>query len=394
MSVEHFETVRQTKDGRLVDISLTVSPIRDAAGRIVGASKIARDIREHKRLLDERRIAAENEEAARREVLEVQNRRIQEAARLKSEFVANMSHELRTPLNSIVGFAELMADARFGPLPTKYQEFAQIMHASAQHLLQLINDILDLAKVESGKIDFQPEPVDLAALGSRGDGHRHRACGERENPDDGRRRSVARRVHLDPDAAQAGAVQLPVERDQVHARRRPRHAPRAPARTANGSASRWKTPASASGPKTSTACSSSSSSSMRARAKKFPGSGLGLALTKRLVEAQGGTVGVRSVLGSGSTFFATLPQHVTAESAEITVAIDREGAMKTILIVDDDAAGLRLAERILEAEGFETQVGVDAGAGAGDPEDLDAERDPARHPAVTASTTGWSSRGG
>src|SRR5258705_5798066 len=69
LSVEHFETVRQTKDGRLVDISLTVSPIRDAGGPILGASKIARDIREHKRLLDESRIAAANEEAARREVL-------------------------------------------------------------------------------------------------------------------------------------------------------------------------------------------------------------------------------------------------------------------------------------------------------------------------------------
>jgi hypothetical protein len=80
LSVEHFETQRQTKDGRLVDISLTVSPIRDAAGRVIGASKIARDIREHKRLIDERRVAAENEEAARREVLEAQNHRIRGAS--------------------------------------------------------------------------------------------------------------------------------------------------------------------------------------------------------------------------------------------------------------------------------------------------------------------------
>ena len=96
LSVEHFETVRQAKDGRLVDISLTVSPIRDATGRIIGASKIARDIREHKRLLDERRIAAANEEAARREVLEVQNRRIQEAAapeeRVRRQHVARAPH--------------------------------------------------------------------------------------------------------------------------------------------------------------------------------------------------------------------------------------------------------------------------------------------------------------
>ena len=128
---------------------------------MIGASKIARDIREHKRLLHERQVAAANAEAARREVVDAQTRRLQEAARLKSEFVANMSHELRTPLNSIVGFAELIADARFGPLPDRYQEFARVMHSSAEHLLQLINDILDLAKVESGKIDFQSETVDL-----------------------------------------------------------------------------------------------------------------------------------------------------------------------------------------------------------------------------------------
>ena len=317
LSVEHFETVRQTKDGRLVDISLTVSPIRDANGRIIGASKIARDIREHKRLLDERRIAAANEEAARREVLEAQNRRIQEAARLKSEFVANMSHELRTPLNSIVGFAELIADARFGPLPVKYQDFAQIMHASAQHLLQLINDILDLAKVESGKIDFQPEPVDLSALAGEATTIIKELAAKRKIQVTVDVDPAVGRVYLDPMRLKqvlynylSNAIKFTNEGGRVMLRVRP------------DAGNRFRIEVEDTGigirPEDEHRLFIEFQQLDASTAKKFPGSGLGLALTKRLVEAQGGTVGVRSMFGSGSTFLATLPLRVTAESADVT----------------------------------------------------------------------------
>jgi PAS domain S-box-containing protein len=320
LSVEHFETVRQTKDGRLVDISLTVSPIRDGDGRVIGASKIARDIREHKRLLDERRIAAANEEAARREVLEVQNRRIQEAARLKSEFVSNMSHELRTPLNSIVGFAELIADARFGPLPERYQQFALVMHSSAQHLLQLINDILDLAKVESGKIDFQPEPVNLAELVAETTAiigglatKRKIEVGVDVDPSLGI-------VHLDPIRLKqvlynylSNAIKFTPEGGRVSVRILPE----------TGDRFRLEVEDTGIGikPEDEHRLFIEFQQLDAGTAKKFAGSGLGLALTKRLVEAQGGTVGVRSTFGAGSTFFATLPQHVTAGSADITARL-------------------------------------------------------------------------
>jgi len=319
LSVEHFETVRQTKDGRLVDISLTISPIRDPRGRIIGASKIARDIREHKRLIDERRSATANEEAARREILEAQNRRVQEAARLKSEFVANMSHELRTPLNSIVGFAELIADARFGPLPGRYREFADVMHTSAQHLLQLINDILDLAKVESGKIDFQPERVDLnqlvaeatAIIGGLATKRRIELAVQVDPSLD--------RVYLDPMRLKqvlynylSNAIKFTPEGGRVALRVR-----------ADGD-ERFVVEVEDNG------IGIKSDDVHRlfiefqqldaSTVKKAAGSGLGLALTKRLVEAQGGTVGVRSVFGSGSTFFAILPQQVTAATADITAS--------------------------------------------------------------------------
>jgi PAS domain S-box-containing protein len=317
IAVNHFETKRQAKDGRLLDIALTVSPIRDHTGRIIGASKIARDMGEHKRLLREKQAAAAREEAARREMLEVQNRRIQEAARLKSEFVANMSHELRTPLNSIVGFAELITDARFGPLPGKYQEFARIMHRSAQHLLQLINDILDLAKVESGKIDFQPELVDLAPLVKdamtvvTGLAAKAKISLTADvAPDIGP-------VHLDPMRLKqvlynylSNAIKFTPEGGQVELRVR------------REGDDRFRIEVEDTGigirPEDQHRLFIEFQQLDASTAKKFPGSGLGLALTKRLVEAQGGTVGVRSEFGSGSTFFASLPMQVTAESVEMT----------------------------------------------------------------------------
>jgi PAS domain S-box-containing protein len=317
LNVEHFETVRQRKDGGLVDISLTVSPIRDAAGNVIGASKIARDIGEQKRLLEERRRATANEEAARREVLEVQNRRIQEAARLKSEFVANMSHELRTPLNSIVGFAELIADARFGPLPDKYQDFARIMRRSAGHLLQLINDILDLAKVESGKIDFTPEPVDLAELVNDATTIVTGLAAKGKIQLTVEVDPAVRNAHLDPLRFKqvlynylSNAIKFTGEGGRVNLRLRPE----------GTNCFRLEVEDTGIGirPEDEHRLFIEFQQLDSSTAKKFPGSGLGLALTKKLVEAQGGEVGVHSVFGSGSTFYATLPLRVTAESVNMT----------------------------------------------------------------------------
>ena len=89
---------------------------------------------------------------------------MREANRLKSEFLANMSHELRTPLNAIIGFSEIMHDGKAGTVSNTQHEYLGDILASARHLLKLINDILDLAKVEAGRMDFFPEPVDLVKV--------------------------------------------------------------------------------------------------------------------------------------------------------------------------------------------------------------------------------------
>src|SRR5262249_8119283 len=92
-----------------------------------------------------------------------QNLRIHEANRLKSEFLAAMSHELRTPLNAIIGFAELVFYRKVAPDSPEHHEFLGDILASGRHLLQLINDVLDLATIEPGKLDPGPEPVAIAA---------------------------------------------------------------------------------------------------------------------------------------------------------------------------------------------------------------------------------------
>jgi signal transduction histidine kinase len=91
-------------------------------------------------------------------------RSAQEASKAKSAFLANMSHELRTPLNAIIGFSEFMIQGLFGPLNEKYKEYAGLVHQSGLHLLDVISDILDMAKVEAGRFDLNLEEIDLDAL--------------------------------------------------------------------------------------------------------------------------------------------------------------------------------------------------------------------------------------
>ncbi len=96
--------------------------------------------------------------------LERARRVAEEASRVKSEFMAHMSHELRTPLNAIIGFSEAIRDALMGPVSARYRDYARDIHSSGSHLLHLIKDILDLSKVEAGRIELREEIVDLATL--------------------------------------------------------------------------------------------------------------------------------------------------------------------------------------------------------------------------------------
>ena len=148
------ETVRRRKDGVLMDVALTVSPLKNSRGDVTGASIIARDISEQKRV--------------QTQILNL-NRRLEESAveaenanRAKSTFLSTMSHEIRTPLNAILGYAQLML--RDPTLGAEAKEGLRIIGRSGEHLLGLINDVLDMSKIEAGRTELTAVTFNLPRL--------------------------------------------------------------------------------------------------------------------------------------------------------------------------------------------------------------------------------------
>ena len=149
--IVHYETLRMAKSGRRIDVSLTVSPIQDASGALIGASKIARDITE------QRRVEAEREELLRRE--HDARAEAEVANRVKDEFLANLSHELRTPLNAIVGWASMLRNDTLTPAETR--RAIEIIDRNAKAQTQLIESVLDVSRIVSGKLQFDSRPVEM-----------------------------------------------------------------------------------------------------------------------------------------------------------------------------------------------------------------------------------------
>jgi PAS domain S-box-containing protein len=152
-SIDHYETVRRHKDGTLLQISLTVSPMTDRNGRITGASKIARDISERKQAEVER----EQLLASERHALE----RAEAEARMKDEFLASLSHELRTPLNAIFGWANIL---RTSDDPVEIAEGLEIIERNARAQTKMIEDLLDMSRIISGKVRLDVQRVDLTSV--------------------------------------------------------------------------------------------------------------------------------------------------------------------------------------------------------------------------------------
>ena len=147
----------QRKDGSSFPVEISLSPVKAESGLHVTA--IVRDVSQRTR--NEDRIRQIQEEYTRE--LELRNRDIERADRLKSDFLASMSHELRTPLHTVIGFSELLAEELKGPLNENQKRFVDHIHKDSMHLLELINDILDLSKIESGRLELRREVFDIAA---------------------------------------------------------------------------------------------------------------------------------------------------------------------------------------------------------------------------------------
>ena len=191
--IDHFETVRVRREGTRIEVSLSVSPIKDKAGRVVGAAKIARDITEQNRLLRAERELADQlqgtaselelqieESQALQEELEQTNydlaraladeerarhdadtarRLADDANAAKSHFLATMSHELRTPLNAIAGYVDLLELGIRGPVTADQRQDLARIKRSQKTLLRLVEDVLNFAKIEAGRLEYHYEDV-------------------------------------------------------------------------------------------------------------------------------------------------------------------------------------------------------------------------------------------
>ena len=229
------------------------------------------------------------------------------ANRHKSEFLSNMSHELRTPLNAIIGFSEVLLERMFGEMNEKQEDYLKDIHSSGQHLLSLINDILDLAKVEAGRMELHrasfhlPAAIDNALTLIRERAMRHRiALAVDVDPQLGELNADERKLKQILLNLLSNAVKFTPEggRITVTARRNGNWVEIAVSDTGIGIA-----------PEDHAAVFEEFKQVGTDYTRKAEGTGLGLALTRKLVQLHGGEMHLESELGKGSTFLFTLPSN-------------------------------------------------------------------------------------
>ena len=295
--------------------------------------------------------------------LEQRAAELAKASAYKSQFLANMSHELRTPLNAIIGFSEILYD---GSVPldadTTHEYLGDIL-TSGRHLLQLINDVLDLAKVEAGKLEFHAEPIELTRVVNEVLAVLRTTSARQQIIVTAEIAKTVDHLVLDPSRLKqvlynyiSNAIKFTPAGGTVIVR----------ANAEGGDRVRIEVVDSGIGiAPDQIGRLFGEFQQTDDGARKAGGTGLGLALTKRLVEAQGGEVGVRSVVGSGSTFYAVLPRQTgeVVQPPRTLQVVDGAPDAPTILVVEDEATDRAQLVAALVAAGYAVEA-VGTGAEA------------------------------
>ena len=309
------------KDGSQFPVEISLSPIRAQHGFHIVA--IIRDITARKQAeaeIQAMQQAFTTELSTKNQQLEIRNREVERANRLKSEFLASMSHELRTPLHTIIGFADLLAEELKGPLNRDQKRFVDHIQRDSRHLLELINDVLDLSKIESGRLELRPGPFRVI------DAVAETLAGLRPLADQkqiGINEAIDHKLEITADRLRfkeilsnliSNAIKFTPEGGQitVESSGGPNQVSFAVADTGIGI----------------------DPAEQQAIFNKFyqvgsttrgvrEGTGLGLAITKSLVEMHGGRIWVESTPGQGSRFQFMLPSQAEGERDPAAPAIRR-----------------------------------------------------------------------
>ena len=342
--VTNYELTARARDGKKTVVSYNATTFYDRDRKLQGVFAAARDVTELKRF--ERTLQDNNVE------LEIAKSAAEQANLAKSDFLSSMSHELRTPLSAILGFAQIMESNTPPPTPAQMENITQILQAG-WHLLKLINEILDLAVIESGKVSLSPETVMLAEVMAE--------C----------------QAMIEPQAQQRGIrvafPQFEVPCFVLADRTRLKQV------LINLLSNSIKY--NRAGGTVDVGCTSSINGriqisvedtgegfSEEQQAKLFQpfnrlgqeggseqGTGIGLVVTKRLVELMGGKIGVKSFVGVGSTFWielrpASAPQlaiNITEPTAVTLAKVQDDDPLSTVLYVEDNPANLKLVEQLV-----------------------------------------------
>jgi PAS domain S-box-containing protein len=363
--VTNYELTARARDGTLTVVSYNATTFYDRDRRLQGVLAVARDMTELKRF---------------EQTLQQKNVELEDASRMKSEFLANMSHELRTPLNAIIGFSEVLADGLMGEMTAQQKGFIGDIFDSGKHLLALINDILDLSKVEAGKMLLDVESVQVSSLLASSlsiikgkAATRHISLELRADKTlgsmwaDGRKvkqivyNLLSNAVKFSPEGGNVVLEASRVSRDDV-GQLSGEWKGRALPLIDNDFTEFLKISVTDGGigisPEGLEHLFRPFSQIDSGLARKFEGTGLGLAMVKLLAELHGGAVAVESAVNEGSRFTVWLPFR-----ARLTLAVTppKSAAMpapkplpgeRTALVVEDDDKSADLIRVQLEAEGF------------------------------------------
>jgi PAS domain S-box-containing protein len=347
--IDHYQTTRVSKTGQRIEVSLTISLMKDAAGQIIGASKIARDITQEKRLLEGERIARQQAEAANR---------------LKDEFLATVSHELRTPLNHMLGWVALL---RAGALtPEKTAEALETIERNVRAQNRLVEDLLDVSRIVTGKMQLHVRPVIPASVVEAAVASARPAAEAKGVRIQTILDSAPGTISGDPDRLQqvvwnlvSNAIKFTPKggRVQVRLERINSRVEITISDTGEGIDPEFL-------PYVFNRFSQADGSFKR----KHSGLGLGLAIVRHLVELHGGEVSAESPgPGQGATFIIKLPlaaanarlkelEHAAPEVEGLAVENAPQLGGVRVLVVDDEADARKLLTAIFTSSGADVRA--------------------------------------